>query len=336
MTRRIAGAVLLLLCFGSLAILSGALPVLADAEASAEVIAETPHPTAEESPAPTASPEAGDIIDPASSDTPAPVETPTPDGSWAADVAVLSTTITGDGLIDNDTYYDLDPQALLAEGIGLSLPAEGYQILIIHTHATEAYTPAGDDIYTPSDDYRTTDTAYSVVRVGESLTRALESYGLKVLHDASLYDYPSYNGSYSRCGAAIEEYLAAYPTIQLVIDLHRDAIGDGDTIYKTVTEVEGMQAAQMLFVMGSDVNLYNPNWRENLKLALTLQTAVQSRWEHLMRPTNLCDYRYNQQLSPGSLLLEVGTAGNTLEEAINAVNLFADAVGGLLADAVEG
>lgn len=336
MTRKIADAVLLLLCFGALAILSGAVPVLADEDASAELFAEAPQPIAEESPAPTPSPGAEDIIDPDPTDTPSPTETPAPDGSWAEDVAVLSTTITGDELIDNDTYYDIDPQALLAEGCNLSLPAEGYQILIIHTHATEAYTPAGDDIYTPTDDYRTTDTAYSVVRVGEALTRALESYGLRVLHDASLYDYPSYNGSYSRCGAAIEEYLAAYPTIQLVIDLHRDAIGDGDTIYKTVTEVEGVQAAQMLFVMGSDVNLENPNWQENLKLALTLQTAVQSRWKHLMRPTTLCDYRYNQQLSPGSLLLEVGTAGNTLEEAINAVKLFADAVGGLLVEAVKG
>ena len=330
MTRRIADAVLLLLCFGALAILSGALPVMADETAAVEAAFETPQPTDWESPPPEPSPT------PTPTDTPAPTDTPMPDDAWAEDVAVISTTITGSGLIDNDTYYDLDPLSLLAEGFDLSLPAEGYQILIIHTHATEAYTPAGEDIYTPSDDYRTTDTAYSVVRVGEALTRALESYGLRVLHDASLYDYPSYNGSYSRSGAAVEEYLAAYPTIRLVIDLHRDAIGDGNTIYKTVTEAEGVQAAQMLFVMGSDVNLENPNWQENLKLALTLQEAVQSRWETLMRPTTVCDYRYNQQLSPGSLLLEVGTAGNTLEEAINAVSLFADAVGGLLVDAVEG
>ena len=110
MTRKIADAVLLLMCFGALGILSGAVPVMADEAAAAETIAEAPQPTQEETPQPELSPT------PAPTDTPAPTPTPAPDDAWAEDVAVLSTTITGSGLIDNDTYYDLDPQSLLAEG----------------------------------------------------------------------------------------------------------------------------------------------------------------------------------------------------------------------------
>ncbi len=355
MKLKIANACLLLLCFAWLAALSGAVPVLAEETGSAELVSDAPAPTPDAER--TEPGEASPPNEPApAADTPAPAQTPASeeeealpekedgedaredDGAEEAgsDTRIIAATLTSDELIDNDTYYNIDAQTLLDEGTELSLSPDGYQVLIIHTHATEAYTPDGDDIYVPSDDYRTTDTAYSVVRVGEELARALGAYGISVLHDAALYDYPSYNGSYVRCGEAIEEYLAAYPGISLVIDLHRDALGDGDTIYKTVTEAEGLQAAQIMFVMGSDVNLEHPNWQENLKLALTLQAAVQSRYETLMRPTTLCDYRYNQQLSAGSLLMEVGTAGNTLQEAINAVKLFADAAGPLLASRVSG
>lgn len=341
MKLKIVNAVLLLLCFGWLAALSGAVPVLAE-----QTVAEE----APDLPAASGPPE---TVEPASSEPPAAIETPEPTGTPPidtppteetpppspvpeADIAVIATTLTSDELIDNNTYYNIDPPALLEEDLDLTLNPGGYQVLIIHTHATEAYTPEGEDIYEPSDEYRTADTAYSVVRVGQELATALEAYGISVLHDAALYDYPSYNGSYVRSGTAIEEYLAAYPGISLVIDLHRDALGDDSRIYKTVTQAEGVQAAQIMFVMGTDINLDYPNWQENLKLALTLQTTVQDRYETLMRPTTVCDYRYNQQLTTGSLLMEVGTAGNTLQEAIYAVKLFADAVGPLLASRIQG
>lgn len=320
---------LLMILFLFLGLLSGAIPVLAEDTArredvlSAAALLEAdaePEPTY--SPSPTAQPQSTDV--PVPTDTPSPTDIPLPTAEPPS-VTIIPTTITSDSILDNDTYYNIDPEALLNTNSSLSLPADGYQILIIHTHGTEAYTPEGTDVYESSDDYRTTDTNYSVVRVGRELAEALRAYGLNVLHDEGLYDYPSYTSSYVRSGQAIEEYLEAYPGISLVIDLHRDALGEGDTIYKTVTQAEGAQAAQLMFVMGSDINLEHPCWQENLTLALSLQDEVSSRYPELMRPTTLCAYRYNQQLTAGSLLMEVGTAGNSLQEAITAVQLFADA-----------
>lgn len=333
MRLKIITAILLALCFGWLALLTGAVPLLTRADAaSADATADEPSPEASSpavAPEPSPSPEAPAVLEEPSEetapeDTPAPTEEPQPP-------QIVSTTITSERRLDNHTYYDIDADDLLAEGVDLVLPAEGYQVLILHTHATEAYTPEAEGLYSESDAYRTTDPDYSVLRVGEELAEALSAYGLNVLHDTALYDHPSYSGSYARSGAAVEEYLAAYPDIRLVIDLHRDALGDGETIYRTLADIDGVYAAQIMFVMGSDVNLEHPAWRDNLALALTLQAAVQARYPTLMRPTVLCDYRYNQQLSPGCLLMEVGTSGNTLSEALEAVRRFAEAAGPVMA-----
>lgn len=320
---------LLMFLFLFLGLLSGAIPVLAEDTAqredilsAAELLAADTGTESSPTPQPSAEPQPTDT--PAPTITPVPTGTPRPTAEPSS-VTVIPTTITSDSMLDNDTYYNIEPESLLNADPSFTLPAEGYQVLIIHTHGTEAYTPEGTDVYEPSDDYRTIDTNYSVIRVGRALAEALRAYGLNVLHDEGLYDYPSYTSSYVRSGQAIEEYLEAYPGISLVIDLHRDALGDGDTIYKTVTQAEGTQAAQLMFVMGSDINLEHPYWQDNLTLALTLQNTVSSRHPELMRPTTLCAYRYNQQLTAGSLLMEVGTAGNSLQEAITAVQLFADA-----------
>lgn len=340
MKRRLTGAVVLLLLFSALAIPSGAVPAVSapetiPAESAALDIPVTDIPVSD-APAPTATPAPAPDT-PAPTETPYPVyePTPSPAASPGGGTAIIAATLGADELIDNDTYYNIDAEELLAEGPSLTLPAEGYQILIIHTHATEAYAQDPDDPYEQTDEYRTTDPEHSVVRVGEELAQALGAYGLNVLHCTTLFDYPSYNGSYVRSGEAVEEYLRAYPGIRIVIDLHRDALGDGDTIYKTIANIDGVYAAQLLFVMGSDVNLEHPDWRENLKLALALQQAANTRYGTLMRPTNLCAYRYNQQLTAGSLLLEVGTAGNTLSEALCAVRLFAETAGPLLSSLIE-
>ncbi len=256
--------------------------------------------------------------------TPEPVSTP----------ALRTTTIPSAGL-SNFTGYDIDAEALRAEALTLTLPAEGPQILIIHTHSCEAYTTEAGAEYEPSGDWRTTEAAQSVVAVGEALKAGLEEYGLRVLHDTALYDWPSYSGAYARSGEAIERWLAAYPDIAVVIDLHRDAIGDEETIYKTVANTDGTPMAQLMLVVGSDQNLPHPDWRENLKLALALQDAALTRCDTLMRPVDLSSCRYNQQLTRGSLILEAGTCGNTLAEAVTAVECFAEAAGPLLASMVE-
>lgn len=333
MKLRLTGAILLLLCFAALAIPSGAVPAVSGAEDGLPpdaAISPLPSLSAgEEQTAVTETPEPELIYEPEAEAAEGPI-TVTENGT-----RIEAVTLTYRETLDNDTHYDIDADALLAEGPALTLPQDGYQILIIHTHATEAYAQEPDDPYEQTDDCRTTDTSHSVVRVGEELARALEAYGLNVLHCSTLFDYPNYTGSYARSGEAVEEYLSAYPGIRIVIDLHRDAIGDGDTIYKTIANIDGVYAAQMLFVMGSDENLEHPLWTENLKLALALQDAVNGRYGTLMRPTNVCAYRYNQQLTTGSLLLEVGTSGNTLSEALCAVRLFAQTAGPLLASYIE-
>ncbi len=248
------------------------------------------------------------------------------DSSPSADIR--PTTISGGLKLKNETGYTVDVEQILQEGPQLRLPAEGPQILIIHTHGSEAYTPAGLDRYQTDDPNRTEDCHYNVIRVGDELASRLEEQGLRVLHDREIYDYPSYTGSYGRSAEAVERYLEEYPDIAVVIDLHRDALGAGGVVYKTMAEEEGTVASQIMILVGTDDSgLEHPNWRSNLSLALYLQDAVTREHPTLMRPVSLVPQRYNQQLTGGSLILEVGCSGNTLQEALAAVRLFAGAAG---------
>lgn len=252
------------------------------------------------------------------------------------DANILATTIQGGMRITNDTGYTVDMSALINEGLNISLPRDEPQILIIHTHGSEAYTPDSLNMYYPTDPGRTEDTDFNVIRVGDELAEALEACGLNVIHDRGLYDYPSYSGSYTRCGEAVETYLAKYPSIRIVIDLHRDALGTGDVVYKTVAEAREGTSSQIMLLVGTGENgLAHPNWKENLKLALLMQSAASQKYSTLMRPIALVQPRYNQHLTEGSLIMEVGSSGNTLDEALAAVRLFADAVGPALKSLIE-
>ena len=152
--------------------------------------------------------------------------------------------------------------------------------------------------------------------------------GISVLHDRTLYDYPSYSGAYDRSLASIERYLEKYPSISFVLDVHRDAIEDTQgNQYKVVSEIDGVGvAAQMSLVIGSDGSgLSHPDWMENLKLAAAIQEEALTRYPTLMRPVLLRNSRYNQHATKGSLLVEVGAAGNSLDEALLSARLFAKA-----------
>ena len=248
----------------------------------------------------------------------------------------VAMTIAGAALIRNETEYAVDADAMAQSGTPIRLPADGPQILIIHTHSSEAYTPAGLDRYEESDNVRTEDLTYNIVRVGDELTRLLEKAGLRVIHDRGVYDYPSYTGSYGRSGAAVEQYLRDYPGIAVVLDVHRDALGTDGVIYKTVAEEDGTCASQAMLLVGTDESgLEHPRWRENLSLALYLQNAIFQTYPTLMRPVALVPQRYNQQLCPGMLILEVGSSGNTLQEALAAIRLFASAAAPALLSLVE-
>ena len=249
---------------------------------------------------------------------------------------VLETTIEGGMRVKNETAYWVDAAALLKDGPPFMLPADEPQILIIHTHASEAYTQAGMDRYTSSDSNRTEDTQFNVVRIGDELTELLTEAGLVVIHDRGIYDYPSYTGSYTRAAAAVGQYLESFPGIRVVLDIHRDALGSNGVVYKTMAEEEGTVASQIMLLVGTDESgLEHPDWRTNLAFALYLQNAVVSAFPTLMRPVALVPQRYNQQLAPGSLILEVGSSGNTLREALAAIRLFARAVAPALTDLVE-
>ncbi len=226
----------------------------------------------------------------------------------------------------------------LEREVNLTLSKEGPQILIMHTHGTEAYTMADGDDYTPSDTARTTDENYNMIRVGEEIKSVFEEMGLSVIHDTSLYDYPSYTGSYARSLKGIQSYLEEYPTISVVLDVHRDAlIGADGTAYKVTDTLEdGETVAQVMLVVGSnDGGLEHPNWEDNLTLAAHIQAAMLALHPGFPRPVNLRSQRFNQHMTSGSLLVEVGTSGNTLQEALAGARKFARAAGKVYLECME-
>lgn len=239
--------------------------------------------------------------------------------------------------LDNKSGYDIDVQELLDSELKYTIKEGEPSVLIVHTHGSESYTPAVDDSYEESDPYRTENTDYNVVKVGEVLKEELESYGVTVLHDETLHDYPSYNGSYNRSLETVAKYLEQYPTIKVVIDLHRDAIAKSDgTQYKTVAQVGDTACSQILMVMGTDASgLSHPVWQENLKLALKMEYAMNMMYPSLAKPVLVSEYRYNQHMTAGSMILEVGCTGNTLQESIQAVKYFASAAGQVLQSITE-
>lgn len=248
--------------------------------------------------------------------------------------------LTAGGLyLYNRTEHQVDLAQALESPLELTLaPApEGPQILIIHTHATEAYTPDGEDTYIPSDNSRTVDQTQNMLRVGDEMEGVFTSMGLSVLHDRGLYDYPKYNGAYGRSGEAVARYLEEYPTIKVVLDVHRDALeGSDGTVYKAVTTVDSVKTAQIMVVMGSDTgDGVHPRWRENLALGLKVQKSLDTLFPTLARPMALRNAVYNQNLSVGSFLVEVGTHGNTLQEALAGARDFARSAGAVFLGLVE-
>ena len=235
-------------------------------------------------------------------------------------------TVCGRTYISNSTDYALSQQDLQLP-FAAELTEEEPQILILHTHGSEAYTPAEAEGIVWSGEYRTTDSRYNVVRVGDEMAAAFAEAGVSVLHDRTLYDYPSYTGAYDLSLSAIQSYLTQYPSIQIILDIHRDAVADsGGRQYKVVSALEdGTTAAQLTLVVGSDGSgLTHPDWMENLRLAVALQNQVLAEYPALMRPLLLRNSRYNQHAAAGSLLVEVGAAGNSPEEAALAGRLLAE------------
>ena len=227
-----------------------------------------------------------------------------------------------DGL---ELYYasteNPDIPALLAQPLQWHLRGEEPSVLIVHTHTTESYTRV-DEPYRESSAWRTVDEHYNMVSIGDTVTALLEENGISVIHDRELHDYPSYHGSYTRTRKAIEDYVNQYPTIQLILDLHRDAAGEGSNQMRTRATVDGESSAQLMLVMGTNYDTYP----ENLSLALKVHAQLEAQCPGITRPLQLRAARFNQDLCPGSLLVEVGAAGNTHPEAQRAAAQLAKAI----------
>lgn len=224
----------------------------------------------------------------------------------------------GDVFIKNtsrQTVEDIAFDGTFAAKLGADAP----QVLILHTHGSEAYTMPEGQEYVSTGTFRTADGSVSVIRVGDEIAAALSQHGISVLHDRALYDDPEYNGAYYRAEDAIEAYLEKYPSISFILDVHRDALEDkAGHQYKVITR-EDPSCAQVSLVMGSSWE----GWQENLKLAVAVQQHLTDQYPTLMRPVTVRNSDYNEYFTPGSLLVEVGAAGNSLDEALAAARLFA-------------
>lgn len=225
--------------------------------------------------------------------------------------------------LSNASGYSVNLTQLLTDPLPWQ---ESPTVLILHTHGTESYTRTED--YKESSLYRTSDTGYNVVSIGDQLAALLENAGIRVIHDRTMYDLTDYNSAYLNARSGIQAALAADPSVFLVLDLHRDAATDssGTAVGKTVTTEKG-QAAQLMFVMGTDAGGYtHPQWAQNLSLAVKLQAQLERTCPGICRPISLRTSRYNQDLSAGALLVEVGFTGNTRQEALLATEILADAI----------
>ena len=195
-------------------------------------------------------------------------------------------------------------------------------ILIFHTHTCESYTPSETYQYEQTGNFRTTDLNYSVARVGDELTNYLMGYGFKVTHDKTYHDYPAYTGSYTRSKATVENILQTNPS-DIIIDLHRDAIGSKSN-YDPSVKIGEETAAQLMFVIGTNGGgLYHPNWESNLKFAMEVQQKANELYPGLFKPIIVRKSRYNQHLGSAACIIEVGATGNTLEQCLTSMKYLA-------------
>ncbi len=201
---------------------------------------------------------------------------------------------------------------------------DGPQVLIVHTHGSEAYTCDDQYSYTSEENFRTTDTRFNVVQVGDRLTEVLEQNGIQTIHCRKMFDSPAYNGSYGRSLEEIQKQLKENPSIQIVIDLHRDDISlESGGKMSLDWELDGEEYARLMFVIGTSASgLQHDNWEQNLNWAVNLQAKLDAAYPGFMRAVNLRKQRFNQHLRPGSMIIECGASGNTLTQALRSITLF--------------
>jgi len=230
--------------------------------------------------------------------------------------------------VNNATSYAVDANGICSEPLYIKPTNDGPQVLLVHTHTTECYD--GDNQVGESD--RTIDETKNMIEIGKEMKAVLEGYGIECIHDTTVHDYPTYQGAYTRQLATIQNNLEKYPSIKLVLDIHRDAFiySDGSKL-KVDCDINGESTAKVMIVCGTDaMGLMHPDWRENFKLATKIQNAAQIMYPGMMRPINLRRERFNMHLTTGSLIIEVGANGNTLEQARSSAQKTAIAIAAVL------
>ena len=222
--------------------------------------------------------------------------------------------------IKNETSFEIN-NSILETGQNINRE----NILIFHTHTCESYTPSEQFQYGQTGNFRTTDLNFSIARVGDELSKYLLDYGINVIHDKTYHDYPAYSGSYTRSLSTVEKILKTNSS-DIVIDLHRDAIGSNSS-YDPSVKIGDEVAAQLMFVIGTNGGgLYHPNWQSNLKFAIQLQQKANEMYPGLFKPMIVRNSRYNQHLGSAACIIEVGATGNTLEQCLNSMKYLAKVI----------
>ncbi len=282
------------------------------------------------------------------SDSPGEKPYPTED-QWTEGGDIVRTTY---GKYSGNTFFDLDKCGQVNNKTDISndkLKEESRkivdftientsepQVLIYHTHTTESFEPYVREHMDAEFNYRTTDDTKNMIMVGNAIQAELEASGIGVIHVTEIHDYPSYNGSYARSRESIVPILEQYPSIKVALDIHRDAISGEGFAAQPYVEIDGKEAAQIMIISGCDDGTLNmPNYMMNFRFASKLQQQLEGDNEGLTRPI-LFDYRhYNQDLTTGSLLIEVGSHGNTLDQVQYSGQLIGRSLGTLLNDMKE-
>lgn len=250
------------------------------------------------------------------------------DGSAGADFInlprggqVRNCTDLSNEFVTQETTKDCDIQ--------LEFYSEEPQVLIMHTHTTESYELTDKGYYDEEYISRSSDPENSVVAVGQAIACELAKAGISVIHDGTIHD-AQYTGAYERSLETVEQILAEFPSIKIVLDIHRDAIEDDGDRVSAVTEINERKAAQVMIISAADDGTYNmPDYLENFHFACALQQAMESRYPTLTRPVLFQYCHYNQHTTTGSLLLEIGSHGNTIEQAVYTGELVGKAIADL-------
>ena len=228
--------------------------------------------------------------------------------------------------ITSSFSYTADLPELLTKPLSWNLTGSEPKVLIVHSHGTESFAPTGE--YAETTPYHTLDTDYNMISIGAFVAQKLQAAGISVLHDTALHDGVSYNAAYTNSRKSVQTYLQEHPSICLVLDLHRDSYEDeaGNQLVHTVFS-QGTTVAPLMLVVGTNYGgLAHPQWQENLSLALKLQTLLEDSCPGICRNISLRTQRFNQDLSPGAMLVEVGASGNTRQEALRAAEVLAKGI----------